>query len=58
MTIVANGVWCQTCEFFEEPALTDIRCDSCGCPPEVHREAVVMVLPEDVPEPEVTDGEE
>lgn len=35
--IVAEGVWCRDCEYFEVPDPgSDGRCMACGCPEEAH----------------------
>jgi hypothetical protein len=48
-TIVAEGVWCEKCEFFEVEDYDETRCLACGCSKDLHAPAQVVV---EVPEPE------
>lgn len=40
--ILAEGVWCKTCEMFEEPDISNGRCLACGCAAATHVEVEVI----------------
>lgn len=41
--IVAQGVWCAACEYFEVPDIAGGLCLACGCPEADHSDAEVVV---------------
>ncbi|MCA1806268.1 MAG: hypothetical protein LC687_00085 [Actinobacteria bacterium] len=42
--LLAEGVWCLACGFFEEAhEMTERGCQSCGCPVDRHSPAKVIV---------------
>ncbi len=42
---IARGIWCHSCEFFEDelgtPAIVD-KCESCGCSRSMHSDVKVV----------------
>lgn len=42
--IVAEGVWCRDCEFFEVPDMDGGRCLACGCDEGRHIDVEVVAI--------------